>query len=198
MGFLTVETVVDDNVMGQDNPYHGAYMNEQNAPGPSRTPAIPDQLIQIAHEQEGGAERVISQMEVVQNSFEEIQVLARDCQEILKRIVPPSDDLTNLIDKMESIALHADNGTYNVQGVYDLFQYQDIVRQKLEKVGHRLIDVSEYILKNLQPMAQETFAAASSGRDILERAVQEADQVKPEADAIIAEFFSKLRAAKQG
>lgn len=173
-------------------------MNEQNAPGPSRTPAIPDQLIQIAHEQEGGAERVISQMEVVQNSFEEIQVLARDCQEILKRIVPPSDDLTNLIDKMESIALHADNGTYNVQGVYDLFQYQDIVRQKLEKVGHRLIDVSEYILKNLQPMAQETFAAASSGRDILERAVQEADQVKPEADAIIAEFFSKLRAAKQG
>ena len=172
-------------------------MTNPNEAGQPRTPAIPDQLIQIAHEQEGGAERVISQMEVVQNSFEEIQVLARDCQEILKRLVPPSDDLTNLIDKMEQIGLHADNGTYNVQGVYDLFQYQDIVRQKLEKVGHRLIDVSEYILKNLQPMA-ETMASASSGRDILERKVQDADQVKPEADAIIAEFFSKLRAAKNG
>ena len=170
-------------------------MTNPNDAGQPRTPAIPDQLIQIAHEQEGGAERVISQMEVVQNSFEEIQVLAKDCQEILKRLVPPSDDLTNLIDKMEQIGLHADNGTYNVQGVYDLFQYQDIVRQKLEKVGHRLIDVSEYILKNLQPMA-ETMASASSGRDILERKVQDADQVKPEADAIIAEFFAKLRAAK--
>ena len=164
-------------------------------PPEARTPAIPDQLIQIAHEQEGGAERVISQMEVVQNSFEEIQVLARDCQEILVRLVPPSDDLQNLIDKMESIALHADNGTYNVQGVFDLFQYQDIVRQKLEKVGHRLIDVSEYILKNLQPLAA-TIASSSSGRDILDRNIQEPDQVKPEADAIIAEFFSKLRAGK--
>jgi hypothetical protein len=171
-------------------------MTDPNASSQPRTPAIPDQLIQIAHEQEGGAERVISQMEVVQNSFEEIQVLARDCQEILTRLVPPSEDLQNLVDKMESIALHADNGTYNCQGVYDLFQYQDIVRQKLEKVGHRLIDVSEYILKNLQPMAAETFVAASSGRDILDRKVQDADQVKPEADAIIAEFFSKLRAGK--
>jgi len=170
-------------------------MKDTHDPGQPRTPAIPDQLIQIAHEQEGGAERVISQMEVVQNSFEEIQVLARDCQEILKRLVPPSEDLTNLIEKMESIGLHADNGTYNVQGVFDLFQYQDIVRQKLEKVGHRLIDVSEYILKNLHPLA-ETMASASSGRDILERKVQEADQVKPEADAIIAEFFAKLRASK--
>jgi hypothetical protein len=171
-------------------------MTDPDASSQPRTPAIPDQLIQIAHEQEGGAERVISQMEVVQNSFEEIQALARECQEILRRLVPPSDDLQNLIDKMESIAVHADNGTYNVQGVYDLFQYQDIVRQKLEKVGHRLIDVSEYILKNLQPMVPETLISASSGRDILERKVQDADQVKPEADAIIAEFFSKLRAGK--
>jgi hypothetical protein len=171
-------------------------MTDPKAPSTPQTPAIPDQLIQIAHEQEGGAERVISQMEVVQNSFEEIQVLARECQEILTRLVPPSEDLTNLIDKMESIALHADNGTYNVQGVFDLFQYQDIVRQKLEKVGHRLIDVSEYILKNLHPMAQETLISASSGRDILDRKGQEADLVKPEADAIIAEFFAKLRAGK--
>jgi len=51
--------------------------------------AIPDQLIQIAHEQEGGAERIISQMEVVQNSFEEIQNLTRECQELLARLVPP-------------------------------------------------------------------------------------------------------------
>jgi len=171
-------------------------MTDPNASSQPRTPAIPDQLIQIAHEQEGGAERVISQMEVVQSSFEEIQTLAKEIQEVLTRIVPPSDELTSIIEKIESIALHADNGTYNVQGVYDLFQYQDIVRQKLEKVGHRLIDVSEYILKNLQPMAAETLLSASSGRDILERRGQEADQVKPEADAIIAEFFSKLRASK--
>jgi hypothetical protein len=164
---------------------------------PEHQQAIPDQLIQIAHEQEGGAERVISQIEVAQNSLEEIQTLTKECQEIIARIVPPSSELEELIGKLEDITTHTENGIYNIQGVYDLFQYQDIVRQKLEKVGHRLIDVSEYILKNLSPMDEAT-RHAPSGKDILERKAQEADQVKDEADAVIAEFFSKLRASKQG
>lgn len=163
---------------------------------PDSQQAIPDQLIQIAHEQEGGAERVISQIEVAQNSLEEIQTLTRECQEIIARIVPPSPELEMLITKLEDITTHADNGIYNIQGVYDLFQYQDIVRQKLEKVGHRLIDVSEYILKNLAPMHEAT-RHAPSGKDILEREAQAPDQVKDEADAVIAEFFSKLRTSKQ-
>lgn len=161
-----------------------------------RDQPIPDQLIQIAHEQEGGAERVISQIEVVQSSFEEIQSLARACNEILSRLMPPSEDRDDLITKIEDIALHADNGMYNVSGVYDLFQYQDIVRQKLEKVGHRLIDVSEYIQANLVPQAEAT-KHAPSGRDILEREGQSADKSKDDADAVVAEFFAKLRAQKQ-
>ena len=159
--------------------------------------AIPDQLTQIAHEQEGGAERVISQIEVAQNSLEEIQSLTKECLEIIARIVPSSGGLENLIAKLEDISTHTDNGIYNIQGVYDLFQYQDIVRQKLEKVGHRLIDVSEYILKNLSPMNEATLQAPN-GKDILDRNAQEADQVKDEADVVIAEFFSKLRATKLG
>jgi hypothetical protein len=158
--------------------------------------AIPDQLIQIAHEQEGGAERIISQMEVVQNSFEEIQNLTRECQELLARLVPPSEERQALIDKMESIGLHADNGVYNVQGAYDLFQYQDIVRQKLEKVGHRLIEVSEFVLSNLNPTQAETRSSASAGRDILERRAQDADTTKTETDAVIAEFFAKIRTSR--
>lgn len=157
--------------------------------------AIPDQLIQIAHEQEGGAERVISQIEVAQNSFEEIQNLVRHCNEIVARLVPPSPELEDLITKLEEITTHADNGMYNIQGVYDLFQYQDIVRQKLEKVGHRLIDVSEYILKNLCP-AEESTKHAPSGRDILHREAQSPDMAKPDADAVVAEFFAKLRSTK--
>ncbi len=157
---------------------------------------IPDQLIQIAHEQEGGAERVISQIEVVQSSFEEIQNLARECNEILARLVPPSEEREELIAKIEGIGLHADNGMYNVSGVFDLFQYQDIVRQKLEKVGHRLIDVSDYIQANLVPQ-QESTKHAPSGRDILEREGQAPDQAKDDADAVVAEFFAKLRAQKQ-
>ncbi len=163
---------------------------------PENQQAIPDQLIQIANEQEGGAERVISQVEVAQNSLEEIQNITKECQEIISRILPPSPELEMLIGKLEDIATHADNGIYNIQGVYDLFQYQDIVRQKLEKVGHRLIDVSEYILKNLAPVSEITLHAPS-GKDILDRKAQEADQVKDEADAVILEFFSKLRASKQ-
>ena len=158
--------------------------------------AIPDQLIQIAHEQEGGAERIISQIEVVQNSFEEIQTLTRECQEVLARLMPPSEERQDLIDKLESISVNVDNGIYNVQGAYDLFQYQDIVRQKLEKVGHRLIEVSEYVLSNLNPTLQETRAAASSGRDILERKAQAADMTKDETDSVIADFFNKIRASR--
>jgi hypothetical protein len=168
-------------------------MNLSAEPRPHGSAAIPDQLIQIAHEQEGGAERVLSQMEVVQNSFEEIQVLTRECQEVLARLVPPSDERQALIDRMEAIATHADNGIYNVQGAYDLFQYQDIVRQKLEKVGHRLIDVAEFVLSNLNPARDATRQAASTGRDILERPAQDADATKAETDAVIAEFFAKLR-----
>ena len=176
--------------------YAGAAMpNPTNQP--EKQQAIPDQLIQIAHEQEGGAERVISQIEVAQNSLEEIQTIAKECQEIVARIVPPSEELEALIGKLEGISIHADNGIYNIQGVYDLFQYQDIVRQKLEKVGHRLIDVSEYILHNLLPVDEAT-RHAPSGKDILQRKAQEADQVKDETDAVIAEFFSKLRGSKKG
>jgi len=164
---------------------------------PKQDQPIPDQLIQIANEQEGGAERVISQIEVVQSSFEEIQTLARECNEILASLMPPSEERDNLIAKIESIGLHADNGMYNVSGVFDLFQYQDIVRQKLEKVGHRLIDVSDYIQENLVPKSEATMHAPS-GRDILEREGQMADKVKYDADAVVAEFFAKIRAQKQG
>jgi hypothetical protein len=164
---------------------------------PQESKAIPDQLSQIAHEQEGGAERVLSQIEVVQNSFEEIQNLARECNAILSRLVPPSPELEDLTAKMEAILLHADNGIYNVQGVYDLFQYQDIVRQKLEKVGHRLISVSEYVLANLAPQSASARATTPTGRDILERESQGHDLAKPEADAIIAEFFAKAREGKK-
>jgi hypothetical protein len=171
-------------------------MSNFQAGRPRDASAIPDQLIQIAHEQEGGAERIISQMEVVQNSFEEIQNLTRDCQEVLARLLPPSEERQALIDKMESIGVHADNGVYNVQGAYDLFQYQDIVRQKLEKVGHRLIEVSEFLYANLNPTLPETRSSASAGRDILERRAQDADMTKSETDAVIAEFFAKIRASR--
>lgn len=160
-----------------------------------RDQPIPDQLIQIAHEQEGGAERVISQIEVVQSSFEEIQNLAKACNEILARLIPPSEERDDLLAKIEDIGLHADNGMYNVSGVFDLFQYQDIVRQKLEKVGHRLIDVSDYIQANLVPQEEAT-KHAPSGRDILEREGQSLDTAKDGADAVVAEFFAKLRAQK--
>ena len=160
--------------------------------------AIPDQLIEIAHEQEGGAERVINQIEVVENSFEEIQNLAKECQGILPRLMPPSPEREELIQKLEAIAVHSDNGQYNVRAVFDLFQYQDIVRQKLEKVGHRLIDISDYILQNLSPTDPETTASTSSGRDILERDSASPDEQKEGADAVVAEFFAKLRARKAG
>ncbi len=166
------------------------------ASGEGQGKAIPEQLIQIAREQEGGAERVLGQIEVVENSFQEIQTLTRACQEILSRLMPTSAEKDELIEKLEAIASHVDNGLYNVSGAFELFQYQDIIRQKLEKIGHRLIEVSHYVLDNLQPGVREEAQMAPTGRDILNRDARAPDQVKTDADAVVAEFFAKLKASK--
>jgi hypothetical protein len=167
---------------------------------PQDNQAIPDQLMQIAREQEGGAERVLDQIEVVQHSFEEIQVLAKECQEMLRALNPGSPDMENLTDRLEQIGFHADNGAYNIQGAFDLYQYQDVVRQKLEKVGRSLIEVAQYVLGRLQPSDDHLPNLASSGRDILQRESRMADVTKADADSIVAEFLAKAlkeKAAKK-
>ena len=167
---------------------------------PQDNQAIPDQLMQIVQEQEGGAERVLGQIEVVQHSFEEIQNLAKECQEILRNLVPPSEGLETLTAKLEEIGFHADNGAYNIQGAFDLYQYQDVVRQKLERVGRSLIEVSQFVLARLQPLDDHMPKMAPSGRDILHREPQMADVTKVDADSVVAEFFAKAlqeKAAKK-
>ncbi len=152
--------------------------------------AIPDQLMQIAREQEGGAERVLDQIEVGLHSFEEIQALSKECQEILRKLVPPSPELDHLTERLEQIGFHADNGAYNIQGAVDLYQYQDVVRQKLERVGRSLIDVAHYVLGRLQPGNDDNLKLAPSGRDILQRESQIADLSKEDADSVVAEFLA--------
>ena len=165
---------------------------------PKDEQAIPDQLMRILQEQEGGADRVLGQIEVVQHSFEEIQTLAKECQEILRHLVPPSEDLESLTAKLEAIGFHADNGAYNIQGAFDLYQYQDVVRQKLERVGRSLIEVSQYVLSRLQPTEDHLPRMAPSGRDILHREPQMADSTKADADSVVAEFFAQaLKEQKQ-
>ncbi len=158
---------------------------------PQENQAIPDQLMQIAREQEGGAERVLDQIEVVQHSFEEIQALSKECQEILRSVLPPSEELEKLTNRLEQIGFHADNGAYNIQGAFDLYQYQDVVRQKLERVGRSLIEVAQYVLGRLQPSEDHLPKMAPSGRDILHREPQIADVAKVDADLVVAEFFAK-------
>ena len=143
---------------------------------PGRSKALPALLRQIADEQEGGAERVLDQIEVVAHSFEEILSLTRETQEILRNLMPPSTEKDDLITKLESIATHAENGTYNVEGAFELFQYQDIVRQKLEKVGMRLIDASQYVLDSLKPV---------EGSD--------PNPDRADTDQVVADFFAKMR-----
>lgn len=158
---------------------------------PKEDQAIPDQLMQIAREQEGGAERVLDQIEVIQHSFEEIQSLAKECQEILRRTGASSQEIEDLTARLEQIGFHADNGAYNIQGAFDLYQYQDVVRQKLERVGRSLIEVAQYVLGRLQPSEDHLPKMAPSGRDILSRAPQMADLTKVDADRVVAEFFAK-------
>ena len=158
---------------------------------PQDNQAIPDQLMQIAREQEGGAERVLDQIQVVQNSFEEIQTLSRECQEVLQGLAVAPEALEKLVDRLEQIGFHADNGAYNIQGAFDLYQYQDVVRQKLERVGRSLIEVAQYVLGRLQPAEDHLPKMAPSGRDIMQREPQMADVTKVDADTIVAEFMAQ-------
>ncbi len=158
---------------------------------PQDNQAIPDQLMQIAREQEGGAERVLDQIQVVQNSFEEIQTLSKECQEVLQSLAVDPEVLEKLADRLEQIGFHADNGAYNIQGAFDLYQYQDVVRQKLERVGRSLIEVAQYVLGRLQPAEDHLPKMAPSGRDIMQREPQMADVTKVDADTIVAEFLAQ-------
>ena len=83
---------------------------------------------------------------------------------------------------------------------FDLYQYQDVVRQKLEKVGRSLIEVAHYVLGRLQSSGEHLPKMASSGRDIMLRESQMADVTKEDADHIVSEFFANVlrdKAAKK-
>ena len=160
---------------------------KQNDPDDSKT--IPDQLYKIAVESEGGAARVMDQVEISINNFEEIKTLA---EELLERVAnQQSLDVSRdeLINRAESILSFAENGQENLDGILDLYQYQDIIRQKLEKIGHQLIDVSEYIRRKLVPDVAELSHIPSSGKDILERNINDVDSNVEDVEDIIAKFL---------
>ncbi len=162
-------------------------MSEKKDPDEAKT--IPDQLYRIAEESEGGAARVMDQVEISINNFEEIKRLAT---EMLQRVANPEEaDISRdeLIEKAEDLLSYSENGLENLDGIVDLYQYQDIVRQKLEKIGHQLIDVSEYIRERLVPDVAELSHIPPSGKDILARDSVDADAKATDVDSIIAEFL---------
>jgi len=158
-------------------------------PDPDDKKTIPDQLYKIAEESEGGAARVMDQVEISINNFEEIKRLAT---EMLERVANPEEaDVSRdeLIEKAEEILSYVENGLENLDGVVDLYQYQDIIRQKLEKIGHQLIDVSEYIRERLVPHVEELSHIPPSGKDILARDSGDMDSQAVDVDNIVAEFL---------
>ena len=165
--------------------------DNRDSTDPDEDKTIPDQLYKIAAESEGGAARVMDQVEISINNFEEIKRLAI---ELLERVANGQElNITRdeLLVTTEEILNYAENGQTNLDGILDLYQYQDIVRQKLEKVGHQLIDVSEYIRRKLVPDVTELSHLPQSGKDILDRDTEEVDAKVSEVEDIIAEFLKK-------
>ncbi|PIE02071.1 MAG: hypothetical protein CSA81_08800 [Acidobacteria bacterium] len=149
---------------------------------------IPDQLYKIAKESEGSAERVFDQIDVSLNSFEEMQSSLGELMAfVLSEGFSVEAFREQWIERIESLMTQCENGVDNLNGVLDIFQYQDVVRQKLEKVGHQLIEVSDFIRMKLQP---ETVSnnLPPSGKDILTRNALDADSQAIDVDEIIAQF----------
>jgi chemotaxis regulatin CheY-phosphate phosphatase CheZ len=157
---------------------------------PDESKTIPDQLYRIAEESEGGASRVMDQVEISINNFEDIKSKAA---ELMKRAATVDGEFTMTQDEVfelcEELISYADNGLLNLEGIMDLYQYQDVVRQKLEKVGHQLIDVSEYIRQKLVPDVSSLTHIPPSGKDILDRRSGDADSQVEDVEDIIAQFL---------
>lgn len=156
---------------------------------PDEQKTIPDMLYRIAEESEGGASRVMDQVEISINNFEDIKALA---QRLMSRAGDEEDFVLTrdeVIEAAEELLAYCDNGLENLEGIMDLYQYQDIIRQKLEKVGHQLIDVSEYIRKRLVPDVTQLAHIPPSGKDILDRDSEEVDSHSSDVEDIIAQFL---------
>ena len=150
---------------------------------------IPDQLYKIAQESEGSAERVFDQIDVSIHSFEEMHETLGDLMAfVLSEGFSVELFRTNWTERIESLMMQCENGMENLNGVLDIFQYQDVVRQKLEKVGHQLIEISDFIRRKLQPDTL-TLNLPPSGKDILEREADSADSEMANVDDIIAQFM---------
>ena len=165
----------------------------EKAQDPDESKTIPDQLYRIAEESEGGASRVMDQVEICTNNFEEIKSISSEMMEIVatSRESGIDPDFLNekLIEMAEQLLIYSDNGLENLEGIMDLYQYQDIIRQKLEKVGHQLIDVSEYIRKKLVPDVSSLSHIPPSGKDILARDTEDTDSNIDDVENIIAQFL---------
>lgn len=166
-------------------------MSDEKDPDESKT--IPDQLYRIAEESEGGASKVMDQVEICINNFEEIKNIASDIMEMAAHYrdgsMEPDEMIDIFMEKAEELLNYSDNGLENLEGIMDLYQYQDIIRQKLEKVGHQLIDVSEYIRQKLVPDVSELVHIPPSGKDILDRDPDQIDHKTEDVENIIAQFL---------
>lgn len=164
-------------------------MASEHEKDPDENKTIPDQLYKIAEEAEGSAAQVLDQVEISINSFDEIGRIATEMMSAL--VHPDESDMStdDLIMKLEDVISYAENGKNNLDGILDIFQYQDIVRQKLEKVGHQLIDVSDYIRRKLMPKVENLQHLPPSGKDILDRNTEMPDSKAESVDDIIAEFL---------
>lgn len=163
--------------------------DQKDPKDPDDSKTIPDQLYRIAEESEGSAAKVMDQVEISINNFEEIMRLATELLEGVAHAEEMHITRDELVEKAEEILSYAENGMTNLDGIVDLYQYQDIIRQKLEKVGHQLIDVSEYIRQKLVPDVTELSHIPPSGKDILDRNVDDVDSKISDVEDVIREFL---------
>lgn len=164
-------------------------MTDKTPKDPDEEKTIPDQLYRIAEESEGGAARVMDQVDISINNFEEIKRLSAELLSGLVRSEEMNISRDELIEKCEMILSYSENGLENLDGILDLYQYQDIIRQKLEKIGHQLIDVSEYIRRKLVPDVTRLTHIPPSGKDILDRDAEDTDTHMGDVDEVIAQFL---------
>ena len=150
--------------------------------------ALPEQIYKIAEESEGGAARVLDQVEIGMQNFEEIQNLGGELMAYLA-LQEKSDQLDYILEKVGNMVSYAENGRENLDGIMDLYQYQDVLRQKMERIGNQLLKISDFIRTNLLSDPPPKRASPAPMHSAARKAPPEGDSALAQVEAIVKNFY---------
>ena len=184
------------NKGGAPAPKPAAPASAAPAPAPAPAPAAqkPDPPVRVIGEL--GAVTAVTERETnkVMDKLDEISRLLDQQRNMVNEIMGDESAQTPTIKNSIQLILAAGNDIQNkVYEAMDLMQFQDISRQKLERIMHHLRQIHDYILDLLGTGFQSEQPQKVSLSHSISDTGTTPDEKKAHADSVINEFLSSQK-----